>query len=72
MKDKIIIATKKDWLTDIMESKEWTQIHMGFFAHKKEHLDKMKDKCEAKRNCNNQELHYCETCDLTLCDKHYR
>ena len=69
MKDKIIIATKKDWFTDMIESKKWTKIYMNFFAHKKEdmnkmnerhlikdkisHIDKIKDHCEAKRPCNN-------------------
>lgn len=70
--NKIIIATKKDWFTDIIESKEWSVSHETFLKQRREHLNKMKDKCEAKRTCNNQELHYCESCDLTLCSIHYR
>lgn len=72
MKDKIIIATKQDRFTDAINSKQWTVEHMNFFEHQKEHLEKMKDQCEAGRPCRNTDLHYCEACDLTLCGKHYR
>lgn len=36
------------------------------------HLDKVKDRCEAKRPCNYTDLIYCESCDITLCGRHFK
>lgn len=57
MKDKIIIGHADN---------------SRFYQLVKEHFDKIKDHCEAKRPCNYTDLYYCEACDLTLCSRHFK